>query len=966
MSRSTRYCARRIMPLATDQDNSEYGPSLEGPPDPRARGISVYPLLDEFSPHRVPQRDPASLRRVAVRIHEAVSIDSLPPPLVSSVKETSEWWSCLYSHFQVTAMNKRGAESVDDSSPKKARTIRAAAQRASDAVLEEAERMDDLDEIQADTLVLGRKKKPTASQKRSALVSKTQPKSTLAVKKKPPMAARKATHIANTPPTGPRKVPVIPKKVPAAQPLQIRRDKIDGTEDDDIEVLQVGSQTVDNELLEDVDTDTAVGEANTVSQSTVSRKGSDRPGRVLEGGNSGSGGKGSVNPKRADIGSALTAYGRSVVDPCERPSAVTLSNGTRTGRGTADVQKTAPVPEPATDDLSAKIALLINSFGKQERIADSIRQEVFGMRAAMEDTQSRLSAVEAMMGETKESKEKTPSKTSSTTKPARVESVKSTYESIMDRHVPDLFAYFPSELWSHAIAFAEIEIMFTYSPNATDIWETHLTLCAIMFSRSNNGKKEQFLTDVGKRASEFRRLTLETIIDLARTGTYESEIPQPSDGTVHKKPFWLRPYEKDDTFIQPKHVEAAQLLHESTSTTSTYYGRRSAIAAGAKPSRDDVAVYIMYTLYKKMNTLFGGFRKVVSKEFCEEFGFLLVKWRDCPIVPVNDDTLKMQWGQARANIHVLDISRMKETARDDKPKLSADSMNKSQYRALRTRPEFTLHVSHDILMHNKGKSADLVRGGMGDVPAVYTYEKSVVDACAVTLSMMAGLPPCVDPHKILMYHPNCTRVLYAMAVCLREVVDLYPCREILDGPGAASAAPRKHNPSPIQKAVDWITMLSPGRNVRDRAVQLSTCCIHELDYLKGYKAFPAGEVKMPAASYNGPFRSNVAGARQAQGGSGIVDGKVRGGGENVGGTDGDNDRDNDRDGEGEGNGEADTGVDVLDDRENTPGHARVNGHSGSGGGQEKQASNGYEDVEGGVNVITWRTREMTTGWVVVK
>ena len=56
-----------------------------------------------------------------------------------------------------------------------------------------------------------------------------------------------------------------------------------------------------------------------------------------------------------------------------------------------------------------------------------------------------------------------------------------------------------------------------------------MSVKAILFLQVNHGRKDAFLVNPAFRASQFRRVVLQTLLDVARAGVYLSQLPGYSD-----------------------------------------------------------------------------------------------------------------------------------------------------------------------------------------------------------------------------------------------------------------------------------------------------------------------------------------------------------------------------------------------------------------------------------------------------
>ena len=407
------------------------------------------------------------------------------------------------------------------------------------------------------------------------------------------------------------------------------------------------------------------------------------------------------------------------------------------------------------------------------------------------------------------------------------------YASVMDKHAPNIKSFFPDKAWAHAILFAAIDDMWTYSLHETfTVEDVYFGLSSILFSLANNedGKsKEAYRGNVGTRASLYRKKVLGELLRLARAGTYAPVVPG-KDSAEKTMPFWLGP-RGTGMYITEEHMSAAAKQFETKSSNTPEYNRRLSIGGGVQPTSDDIAEYVMATLYKLMSERFRLGRRRVAEIFCDMIGYLFVSWASIEQVPVSDDHVILRWFKARAERAILQFADVDVACTEDTAKFSADEMNKKFFANMFNRRELRLWVCHDILMAAASESkSEGVRHSRGKDFRRFRREMSLVSPVAELFMTWAGFKDDMDPHELLRFHRQSLRVMYGVSVVMRDVIDFVVARQVGDGITCKTAANVQHSAEDQDMLRRIWKLLLPGKTMMERAVVSSTCAVTERFY----------------------------------------------------------------------------------------------------------------------------------------
>ena len=521
--------------------------------------------------------------------------------------------------------------------------------------------------------------------------------------------------------------------------------------------------------------------------------------------------------------------------------------------------------------MEATLAQLLFMAQRQEIETKEMRRELALIRDGCDDIQFRLTNVENKMEDVKVTASAAPAPAIGGKRARRIDGGIAGYEHRMGNKFPHIALYFPDSLWTHAILYASIEHIWTTTSADFTMEEGMQAISAVLLARSNNGKKDIFDTEVGRRASMFRHTVLTSALQLARCGKYPPVLPSHFEDVLDDSPFWLGKRGKE-FYITDEHVTLGQNHHEKRCSNTPEYLRRVAIGDGADPIPNDYAIFIMIRLYKIMNDRLGNCRRKVREDFCQVFGYLFLKWPAHRTCRVSENGLQVRWSIPFDSFGRMPSEKVREASMDGARGVDVDSNNRAVYRHTSSAcKELRLYVSHKVLLAKPGtipgkkKSgveilrkarqgstpSSAQRKGKGNtrgaqkVPAVPTesrdrkggddgieYEPVVfrrfismlVPASAFLLAW-AGLSVDTEPYKLLQYHNQSMRVLYNVAMLFREVFDLHPVRTIGDGRHNPAHSGRAA-PDGLQGEVDkFFDMFVPANTVMERPLELATSCV---------------------------------------------------------------------------------------------------------------------------------------------
>ena len=149
------------------------------------------------------------------------------------------------------------------------------------------------------------------------------------------------------------------------------------------------------------------------------------------------------------------------------------------------------------------------------------------------------------------------------------------WNAVMEKHVPNVADFFGSELWREAIMYATMEHLASLPRgDGQEAMMAGITaICSVLLAR--NAKKDIFETAVGKSASMFRFIVLTRALTLARSGRFAAK-----EELNGEKPFWLGMHGSEH-YILKEHISLGQEYHETKQSNTATYARRVAIGNGA-------------------------------------------------------------------------------------------------------------------------------------------------------------------------------------------------------------------------------------------------------------------------------------------------------------------------------------------------------------------------------------------------
>ena len=415
----------------------------------------------------------------------------------------------------------------------------------------------------------------------------------------------------------------------------------------------------------------------------------------------------------------------------------------------------------------------------------------------------------------------------------------SRYNTAMEKAAPNVNLYFSDKLWSHAIIDVTVQHMWDGADGEKyNIGEAYHALTSMLFSLSDHKGKDQFLTPVGKRASQYRFNVLRKVLDLARARTYPREIPMNSDVCLEDFPYWL---ENDPAtnapYITEEHIKAGQSQHERNCSNTSTYHRRVAIGNGSAPEEGDIAVYIVTQIYETMKKMFRDRRRRVNEDFVEVFAYLFVKWSQFNKVMVSENSLVLRWVKATGDFEELPFSNISRTQTENKASINASARNKLLFDRLYQRMELKLFVQHDVVLASSHLSA-----GRLSPEAVHEYPHQLNMMLPITALLLswAGLPRDTEPFRLLMYNPNTLKVMYGMAMVFRFMVSVMGNRPVGDGLNNPLPAELPCSPEEKVQLRDIFRMLVPGSSVSERATEYATMKLPD-EVFEKYRLHPSGK-----------------------------------------------------------------------------------------------------------------------------
>ena len=485
------------------------------------------------------------------------------------------------------------------------------------------------------------------------------------------------------------------------------------------------------------------------------------------------------------------------------------------------------LPSRLEEDLPTQVSRIVRSVSRSEVSLTSIARDLSEVKTRVddrfEDVLFRIATLESLLEDIRAKPSEGKQDGGPECSGRRGEGGISGWESLMEAKFPHLLSYFPVQLWRHAILFATFEHIWTTTTEEFDMGEGTTVFSTLLFARSNKGKKEVYKTPVGERASMFRNTILSTALDLARARTYPVVKPDSPAVALDDKPFWLGRHGKDH-YILEEHMLNGQLFHETKTSNTPGYNRRVAIGDGAEPGRDDYANFVMIKLYKVMNDMLSNNRKRVKDDFCQVFGYLFTEWNSNAAGNVSSDSVSLYWNVPFENVVRLSSDKIDEAMTADTESISADSSNRTLYKHVRDRKDLRLFLSHDILVRPAATVSDAKRKTPGAIvgsPKFFRRWLNLVTPAAVFLLALAGMPPSTEAHALLRFHPHSMRVLYNIALFLRDVYDLHPARAMCNGVQTKERSGRTM-PTDLTEQIDsFFRSLVPGKSQFDRVMEVS-------------------------------------------------------------------------------------------------------------------------------------------------
>ena len=458
------------------------------------------------------------------------------------------------------------------------------------------------------------------------------------------------------------------------------------------------------------------------------------------------------------------------------------------------------------------------------------------------------------------------------------------YNAIMSKTAPNIQMYFPEKAWAHAILFAAFDDMWTYSVGQTfSLQEVFYGLSSIFFSLANSvdgRSRDSYKGDVGLRASKYRRKVLSGLLDLARAGTYGPVIPDEKDVALEAKPYWLG-RKGTGMYITEAHISAGQKQFETKTSNTPEYNRRLSIGSGVAPTPDDIAEYVMATLYKIMTEKFRSGRRRVAEDFCEMIGYLFVTWASLESVHVSDEFLMLRRFQARADMHILPFSDINHSWVEDTEDISANEKNKILFGKMFKSREYRLWACHDILISGSSETkSEGVRHPEGKNVRRFKREMSLLAPVAKMFMSWAGFKGDMSLHELLRFHKQSMRVMYGVTVVIRDVLDCVVARQVGDGIKCKTRANVTRTDAEKDMLMKLWNLLLPGKTLMERAVFSSTCAVTEKFYeanryisvrelVRKKEKEPRGDAdQCEAKEGSGHGRQDCDGAVKSRGGSG--------------------------------------------------------------------------------------------------
>ena len=353
------------------------------------------------------------------------------------------------------------------------------------------------------------------------------------------------------------------------------------------------------------------------------------------------------------------------------------------------------------------------------------------------------------------------------------------YEAIMKEFVPHATLYFPDRLWCEVIFWATIEHVYSSCQYETITVDEFLVIMeSIIFSLVGNKSLDWFTTtDVGKKASQYRKLVLKKAFEVARSGKYPMEQDKKAVVESDGLPYWLQKNGTDD-YVLPCHLEEGQKINEEIQSHTDGYKRRVKIGNKLEePHSTDVAEFVVSLIYKHMSEVFRKRRRRLRSDFTELFGYLFVSWKEHGSICVDDQSIDMRWVQASADNVVANMSSIPESHSVVSGGKSASMRNHDLFSKTAGRPELLLWISHDIVLLPAESEDDDTSGPAkaGDISVVtYPHRMSMATIILGIFRSWSGYS--LPASQLMRLHKDTLRVLYALACPFREVTSIvkYP------------------------------------------------------------------------------------------------------------------------------------------------------------------------------------------------